>query len=203
MVALAISKAQIALVELKHVLFGKPGFDATRSACISDTRRVYDSVSQELSSESQEILNGIKEHMKGGLNNCGFIDRNMQLLLKYFYRFLYTKSQTEKFLSPGDPNQQKTFYKKSWCNLQCNLATSIACDKRFLALFHGRTALDLVPDDFSQIIGNKFERAFTQFPNSTNCYLWQTFFARYPDRAKFIEPPGGGGNLLARTSLQT
>jgi S-adenosylmethionine:diacylglycerol 3-amino-3-carboxypropyl transferase len=180
-VALDISKAQIALVELKLLLFGKLGFDATRAACVADARRVYSAVSQDLSSESQQILSGIKEHMAGGLNNCGFIDRNMQLLLKVFYLFVHTKSQTEQFLSLDDPNQQKHFYKKSWCNLQWNLATSIACDKRFLALVHGHTALELVPDDFSQIILNKFERALTHFPNSTNCYLWQTFFARYPD----------------------
>ncbi|MBX9689675.1 MAG: BtaA family protein [Candidatus Obscuribacterales bacterium] len=180
-VALDISKAQIALVELKHLLFGKLGFDATRAACIADARRVYDAVSQELSSESRDILDRIKDHLKGGLNNCGFIDRNMQSLLKVFYLFVHTKSHTEQFLSLDDPHRQKTFYKKNWCNLQWNLATSIAGDKRFLALIHGQTALDLVPDDFSQIIRNKFERALTEFPNSSNCYLWQTFFAKYPD----------------------
>jgi S-adenosylmethionine-diacylglycerol 3-amino-3-carboxypropyl transferase len=179
--ALDISQAQIALVELKATLFKELGFQVGLAACTSDATEVYEKIRSHLSQEAKLILDAHRGSMQRGLNNIGWIDETMHQLTDLFYLFVHSRKTTKKFLSLSDVSEQKEFYRRDWSTLRWRVTMAIAFNRRFLALKHGRTAMQLVPLDFAKLMECKLERALTRFPNSTNPYLWQSFLGRYPE----------------------
>lgn len=177
--ALDISEAQIALVELKQVLLKHLGFRALKDACLCDAQDLFKQVMEFLSPRTREILSAKTGAFKNGLNNSGWVDQRMHQLTKLFYLFVHNKRETEKFLRLESVEAQKNFYLKNWSNWQWRMTLKIAFSRAFLALAHGRAAERLVPDDFSSVMEKRLVRALTDFPNATNPYLWQAFFAKY------------------------
>lgn len=177
--ALDISQAQIALVELKAALFKHLGFVAARQACTGDARGLFAKVSSLLSPQARAIMEAQGGSLKSGLNNCGWVDRRMHQLTNVFYLFVHSIKETKYFLGLDDIAKQGEFFQKQWCNWQWKLAMRVAFSRLFLTLAHGRAAEKLVPDDFSAVMERRLVRAFTDFSNATNPYLWQAFFAQY------------------------
>ncbi len=177
--ALDISQAQIDLVELKAALYKHLGLVAAKQACIYDGRPYLKQVNSMLSPQAQKFFNARSESLKSGLNNCGWVDQRMHQLTKLFYLFVHSFEETKAFLCLDEIDKQRDFYSKRWCNWQWKLTMKVAFSRLFLRLAHGSAAEQLVPDDFSALMEGRLVRAFTDFPNAANPYLWQAFFAQY------------------------
>ncbi len=186
--ALDISQAQIALVELKAALYKHLGFAAAKQACIADGRAYREQVNSRLSPQAQHFFSARSESLKSGLNNCGWVDQRMHLLTKLFYLFVHSLEETKSFLSLDEIDKQREFYSKRWCNWQWKLTMKVAFSRLFLRLAHGNAAEKLVPDDFSALMEGRLARAFTDFPNAANPYLWQAFFAQYNNSEASLPP---------------
>lgn len=186
--ALDISQAQIALVELKAALFKHLGFAAAKQACIADARTHLKQVNSLLSPQTQHFFSARSESLKSGLNNCGWVDQRMHQLTKLFYLFVHSLGETKSFLCLDEIDKQREFYSKRWCNWQWKLTMKVAFSRLFLRLAHGNAAEQLVPDDFSALMEGRLVRAFTDFPNAANPYLWQAFFAQYSNREDGLPP---------------
>lgn len=186
--ALDISQAQIALVELKAAVFKHLGFAAAKEACISDARGSFAQVSALLSPQAKAIIDAQGESLKSGLNNCGWVDQRMHQLTNMFYLFVHSIKDTKYFLGLDDLAKQRQFFHKRWCNWQWKLAMKVAFSRLFLTLAHGKAAEKLVPDDFSSAMEKRLVRAFTDFPNATNPYLWQAFLAQYNSSEACLPP---------------
>ena len=186
--ALDISQAQTAMVELKVAVFKELGFDAGRQACIADAGHAYENVRACLSAPAAAILDRHREAMESGLNNAGWVDQRMHKLTELFYLFVHSRKTTWKFLSLLDVSKQSEFYRQEWRNWQWRAAMAMAFNRNFLALVHGKAAMQLVPPDFSEVMERRLERALTRFPNAANPYLWQAFFAKYPDGESGLPP---------------
>ncbi len=186
--ALDISQAQIALVELKAALFKHCGFVAAKEACIGDARGLLAQVSAFLAPQAKAIIDAQGESLKSGLNNCGWVDQRMHQLTKMFYLFVHSIKDTKYFLGLDDVNEQRQFFHQQWCNWQWKLAMKVAFSRLFLTIVHGKAAEKLVPDDFSAVMEKRLVRAFTDFPNATNPYLWQAFFSQYNSSEACLPP---------------
>ncbi len=186
--ALDISQAQIALVELKAALYKHLGFAAAKQACIADGRAFLKQVNSQLSPQAQHFFSARSESLKSGLNNCGWVDQRMHQLTKLFYLFVHSLEETKSFLCLDEIDRQREFYSKHWCNWQWKLAMKVAFSRLFLRLAHGNAAEQLVPDDFSALMEGRLARAFTDFPNAANPYLWQAFFAQYNNSEAGLPP---------------
>ncbi len=186
--ALDINAAQIALVELKAAIFKRLGFAAGRDACVKDARGAYEKVRSDLSSTSGKILDRYKQQMQNGLNNAGLVDVRMKQLTGLFYLFVHSRKMTQQFLELSDVSEQQRFYRGPWRNWQWRMAMAVAFNRSFLALRHGDAALRLVPPDFCDVMERRLERAMTKFPNASNPYLWQAYFAEYPKTEDGLPP---------------
>jgi len=186
--ALDISQAQIALVELKAALFKQLGFAAAKQACIADGRSYLAHVRSLLSPQSQQFFKLRSESLKSGLNNCGWVDQRMHQLTKLFYLFVHSLGETKSFLGLDEIDKQREFYTERWCNWQWKLTMKMAFSRLFLSLAHGNAAEQLVPDDFSALMEGRLARAFTDFPNAANPYLWQAFFSQYNNGEAGLPP---------------
>lgn len=186
--ALDISQAQIALVNFKASLFKHLGYAATKDACISDAHSYFLQVSSVLSPQTKQFFEARLDSLKSGLNNCGWVDQRMHQLTKLFYLFVHSRKETEYFLRLDDVEKQRQFYKNNWCNWQWQLTMKVAFSRLFLTLAHGKAAETLVPDDFSKIMEGRLVRAFVDFANAANPYLWQAFFAKYNDTESGLPP---------------
>ncbi|MDQ5937536.1 MAG: hypothetical protein QG574_4895 [Cyanobacteriota bacterium erpe_2018_sw_21hr_WHONDRS-SW48-000092_B_bin.40] len=186
--ALDISQAQIALVELKAALYKHLGFAAAKQACIADGRAYLKQVNSRLSPRAQQFFSARSESLKSGLNNSGWVDQRMHQLTKLFYLFVHSLEETQAFLGLDEIDKQREFYSKRWCNWQWKLTMKVAFSRLFLRLAHGNAAERLVPDDFSGVMEGRLVRAFTDFPNAANPYLWQAFFAQYNSSEAGLPP---------------
>ncbi|CAN5494146.1 DUF3419 family protein [soil metagenome] len=177
--ALDVSEAQIALVALKAALFKLLGSSAAKEACIGDGRNYFKQVSSSLSPQARQLFEANSGSLKTGLNNCGWVDQRMHQLTKLFYLFVHNLKETKYFLGLAEIDKQRDFYRNHWCNWQWKLTMKVAFSKLFLRIAHGKAAELLVPDNFSAVMEGRLVRAFTEFQNAANPYLWQAFFAQY------------------------
>jgi len=186
--ALDINEAQTALVLLKKALFKNLDFEQARQACCNDARPYYSQIESLLTPETKNVFASRLDTLQYGLNNCGWVDRQMRPMRRLFFALVHGQSQTDALLSLKDPVEQEKFYHRKWCNWQWSAGMKLAFSRLFLTLAHGQAAVTLVPAGFSKIMEKRLIKALTGQPNATNPYLWQAFLGQYKEGEDCLPP---------------
>jgi S-adenosylmethionine:diacylglycerol 3-amino-3-carboxypropyl transferase len=181
--AVDINKAQIYLCELKSRALQTLSLEDARRFCLQNASTLYTlygPLKDKLSPQTASFFENNRQILAAGLNNSGLIDQRLATLVKLFYLSVHPKKRVEKFLLMDNPEQQLLYFNKYWDNWQWRLALNIAFSKSFLSLGFGKAAIDALPENLTETMTQRLQRAFTKFPNRTNRFLWETMLSDLP-----------------------
>lgn len=181
-VAVDLSEAQLALVELKRAAIRQledvPGFLGIRP--MDDRLRAYRSL--RLPNDVRAWWDSRTDVIERGVSSAGRFENYFRLFRRYVLPLVHTRAEVEKLLAPKSREERQRFYGDEW-----NTWRWRAMFRVFFSRFvMGRTGRD--PEFFRYVEGSVAERIFkraeyamTELAPHANPYLTHIFTANYRD----------------------
>jgi S-adenosylmethionine-diacylglycerol 3-amino-3-carboxypropyl transferase len=178
--AIDINARQVALTSLKLAALRSLGRDDfLRLLCGPvSPREVCASLS--MAPDAQRLLAELPDHLPGGLQNAGRVDRMMRMLRSLFFATVHDRGFVEEFLRLSDAHTQAKSFDSEWHSVRWHLATETVFNRLALSLAFGRQATHRMTRSFAADVRGKIRDRLTTLPCLQNGHAWQDFLGCYP-----------------------
>jgi len=196
-VAVDLSDAQLAMVELKRAAIRQLDYDALLAFMgvrpSEERTQTYATLSRALPPAARAFWDAHPDHVRRGIVHAGKFERYFETFRRRVVPLFHNKSSVTQLLAEKSRADRRTFYDRVWNNLRWRLMFKIFFSRRVMGLM-GRD-----PEFFRYVEGSVADRilkraeyAFTTLPTHSNPYLNFIFtgdfgatLPRYLEREKY------------------
>lgn len=196
-VAVDLSEAQLAMVELKRAAVRQLEYDALLGFLgirpSGDRMPVYAKLAPSLARRTRAFWDARPGDLRAGIAHAGKFERYFETFRRVIVPLFHTRGAVTQLLAEKTRPERRTFYDRQWNNRRWRLLFKIFFSRRVMGLM-GRD-----PEFFRYVEGSVADRilqraeyALTVLPTHTNPYLHFIFtgtfgltLPRYLDRERF------------------
>lgn len=193
-VAVDLSDAQLAMVELKRAAIRQLDYDALLAFIgvrRGDERlRTYAKLAPALPPAARAFWDANADHVRNGIVHAGKFERYFETFRRRIVPLFHKRATVEQLLAEKTRAERRTFYDRMWNNLRWRLMFKVFFSRRVMGLM-GRD-----PEFFRYVEGSvagrilkRTEYAFTTLPTHTNPYLNFIFTGNFgATLPRYLEP---------------
>jgi S-adenosylmethionine-diacylglycerol 3-amino-3-carboxypropyl transferase len=175
-----INPAQIYLLELKRAAFERLPYPSMLECLTADTSSFYPDLRASLTPGAAAFWDRRRHLLQQGLGRCGLIERRLHRLTRLVLPLVHRPRTIHAMFHPVDLAAQQQFYRVHWDNRQWKRLFRWGLSRPALRQLYGKPFVERIPDGFPDLVKQRVDAAFLDFPIQENSYLWQAFLGTYP-----------------------